>query len=138
MVSDRQRQILDAGDATSDVLHGHAAEEAARKNALGMAGQTIERRLRGEEEAEASEERERRESGGGEEEGGAGGREQEREPRRRWRRRDAAEQAQQAEEEAAPTSDDLEMERGSSRARWTYQQLAEAQDATQSATTRTR
>ena len=73
VVSDRQRQILDAGDATSDVLHGHAAEEAARKNALGMAGQTIERRLRGEEEAEASEERERRESGGGEE--GVGARE---------------------------------------------------------------
>ena len=38
-------------------LHGHAAEEAARKNALGMAGQTIERRLRGEEEAEASDSR---------------------------------------------------------------------------------
>ena len=111
VVSDRQRQILDASDATSDILHGHAAEEAARKNALGMAGQTIERRLRGEEMAEASEEQERRESGGSEEEGGAGGRNQEREPRRRWRRRDAAEQAQRAEEEAAPTSDDVEMER---------------------------
>ena len=113
VVSDRQRQILDAGDATSDVLHGHAAEEAARKNALGMAGQTIERRLRGEEEAEASEERERRESGGGEEEGGAsdrpenGGRWQ----RRRFNRRSATKEAQRAEEEAAPTSDDVEMER---------------------------
>ena len=71
MVSDRQRQILDVGDTTSDILHGHAAEEAARRNALGMAGQTIERRLRGEEGAEASEEQERRASGGDEEEGGA-------------------------------------------------------------------
>ena len=57
--------------ATADILHGHAAEETARKNALGMAGQTIERRLRGEEEAEASEEQERQSSGGGEEEGEA-------------------------------------------------------------------
>ena len=39
-----------------------------------MAGQTIERRLRGEEGAEASEEQERRESGAGEEEGRAGAR----------------------------------------------------------------
>jgi len=63
------------GTRTSSTLlptsRSRAAEEAARKNALGMAGQTIERRLRGEEEAEASEERERREGGGGEEEGGA-------------------------------------------------------------------
>ena len=36
VVSDRQRQILDAGDATSDILHGQAAEETARKEALGM------------------------------------------------------------------------------------------------------
>ena len=113
MVSDRQRQILDVGDTTSDILHGHAAEEAARKNALGMAGQTIERRLRGEEGAEASEEQERRASGGDEEEGGArdrpenGGRWQ----RRRFNRRRATKEAQRAEEEAAPTSDDVEMER---------------------------
>ena len=113
MVSDRQRQILDAGDATSDVLHGHAAEEAARKNALGMAGQTIERRLRGEEEAEASEERERRESGGGEEGIGASDRTDDlgRQQRRKRKRTSAREEALRADEEAAPTSDDLEMER---------------------------
>ena len=78
-----------------------------------MAGQTIERRLRGEEEAEASEEQERQPSGGGEEEGEASDKPENRgrRQRRKSNRRDAAERAQRAEEEAAPTSDDVEMER---------------------------
>ena len=78
-----------------------------------MAGQTIERRLRGEEEAEASEERERRESGGGEEGVGASDRTDDlgRQQRRKRKRTSAREEALRADEEAAPTSDDLEMER---------------------------
>ena len=35
VVSDRQRQILDAGDATADILHGHAAEETRGRTRSG-------------------------------------------------------------------------------------------------------
>ena len=107
------RLVHSEGDTTSDILHGHAAEEAARKNALGMAGQTIERRLRGEEGAEASEEQERRASGGDEEEGGASDRTHDLGRRQRRKRKwtSAGEEALRAEEEAAPTSDDMGRER---------------------------